>query len=94
MPLLVRPQAAPHRPFRGHQVTSAPMRLLVFHQWLWGSYTAKPARYKEYEPNAPSQGDKPKIVWLGVRSRCVVVRLMLHGGTRYGSGSPRQRHDD
>ena len=29
-----------------------------------------------------------------VQSRCVVVRLRPHGGTRYGTGSARQRHDD
>lgn len=31
---------------------------------------------------------------LDVRSRSVVVRLLPHGGMRYGTGSPRQRHND
>lgn len=40
------------------------------------------------------RGSKSITCELDVWSRCVVVRLMPHGGTRYGTGSPRQRHDD
>ncbi|RYB01315.1 EAL domain-containing protein [Lichenibacterium ramalinae] len=44
----------------------------------------------------PTVIDLPMVnhAQLNVQSRCVMVQPTRHGGTRYGTGSPRLRHDD
>ena len=61
----------------------------------WAQHESK--RAKAGVPEEVAFATKPEMacaliahVW----SCGVVVRLMPHGGTRYGTGSPRQRHDD